>query len=155
MSLVAAGFKSVGVTSGDRLLAFMSCTFVAAVFFMSAFLRFSEQWILDFPSMKGHANVDAKVNFLGTYYSALQPVTVRALADQSTAHHLIDTILNMRRQRFLRDSPIAREGTFQQRAVLAGRGLAPVDSRYHLITQIPVINHGMRVEQHLRAARGN
>ena len=39
--------------------------------------------------------------------------------------------------------------------MLAGRGLAPVDSRDHLIAQIPIVNHGMRVEQHLGAAGGN
>jgi DNA-binding NarL/FixJ family response regulator len=33
----------------------------------------------------------------GACSRALQPMTVRALADQSTAYHLIDTILNMRR----------------------------------------------------------
>src|SRR5437762_3997487 len=49
----------------------------------------------------------------------------RGLANQSAAYHLFDAILNMRRQRLLRGSPISRKSTFQKRAVLGRRGLAP------------------------------
>ena len=61
----------------------------------------------------------------------------------------------MPHQRLLGGPPIAHKSTFEQRAMLAGCGLAPVDSRDHLIAQIPIVDHGMRVEQHLRPTRGN
>lgn len=52
------------------------------------------------------------------------------LADQSAAHHVIDTILDVFGQRFLRNSPVARERTLEQGAMFGGRSLAAVDGRY-------------------------
>src|SRR5208283_2817908 len=79
---------------------------------------------------------------------------VRALTDEAASDHLLDAILDVGHQRLLSGAPIARKSAFEQHPMFAGRGLASVNSRYHLIAQIAVENHGMRVEQNLRATRG-
>ena len=75
----------------------------------------------------------AAANPWGHLAAAARAVSTARLANQTAAHHVIDTILDVSGQRFLCGSPLSRERTFDQRAMFAGRSLATVDSRYHLV----------------------
>jgi hypothetical protein len=66
----------------------------------------------------------------GLLAAAVRAVSTARLANQTAAHHVIDTILDVSGQRFLCGSPLARKRTFEQRAMFAGRSLAAIDGLY-------------------------